>query len=75
MHNSIGEVDPGSYASLLRAVTSGDHRVFDQIQMGGTSLLVDPQAGLAFDLEGADSHAPPSGRHRLWPAANLPPSR
>jgi hypothetical protein len=57
VHNSIGEVDPGSYGSLIRAVTSGDHRVFDQIQMGGTSLLVDPQAGLAFDLEGADSHA------------------
>jgi hypothetical protein len=56
-HNSIGEVDPASYASLLRAVNTGDPGVFDQIQMGGTSLLVDPQAGLAFDLEGTDSHA------------------
>lgn len=74
VHNSIGEVDPGSYASLIRAVTSGDHRVFDQIQMGGTSLLVDPQAGLAFDLEGADSHAlaigtPPSVASREIAAA------
>lgn len=57
VHNSIGEVDSASYNSLLRAVNSGDSRMFDQIIMGGTSLLVDPQAGLAFDLEGADSHA------------------
>jgi hypothetical protein len=56
-HNSIGEVDSSSYASLIRAVNNGDHRFFDQIQMGGTSLLINPQAGLAFDLEGADSHA------------------
>jgi len=76
VHNGIGEVDPGSYASLLRAVSSGDHRVFDQIQMGGTSLLVDPQAGLAFDLEGADSHAlaigtPPSVASREIAAVAL----
>lgn len=57
VHNRIGEVDSASYASLLRAVNTGDPRVFEQIQMGGSSLLVDPQAGLAFDLEGADSHA------------------
>ena len=57
LHNSIGEADSASYASLLRAVNTGDSRMFDQIIMGGTSLLIDPQAGLAFDLEGADSHA------------------
>jgi hypothetical protein len=56
-HNTIGEVDSASYASLLRAVNTGDSRMFDQIIMGGTSLLIDPQAGLAFDLEGADSHS------------------
>ena len=56
-HLPNGEVDPASYASLLRAVNTGDPRMFDQIVMGGSSLLVDPQAGLAFDLEGADSHA------------------
>jgi hypothetical protein len=56
-HNGIGEVKASSYNSLLQAVHSGDHRAFDQIQMGGTSLLINPQAGLAFDLEGADSHA------------------
>lgn len=56
-HNGIGEVLPASYASLLRAVNNGDPRLFEQIQMGGKVPLVDPQAGLAFDLEGTDSHA------------------
>jgi hypothetical protein len=56
-HNNIGEVVPSSYASLLHAMNTGDPRAFEQIQIGGTALLVDPQAGLAFDLEGTDSHA------------------
>jgi hypothetical protein len=55
-HNTIGEVEPASYASLLRAVQNGDPQLFEQIQLGGTVPLVDPQAGLAFDLEGTDSH-------------------
>jgi hypothetical protein len=56
VHNGIGEVDSASYASFLRAVNGGDARFFDQIHMGGNTPLVDPQAGLAFDLEGTDSH-------------------
>ena len=56
VHNGIGEVDSASYASLLRAVNNGDPRLFEQIQLGGRVPLVDPQAGLAFDLEGTDSH-------------------
>ena len=55
-HNGIGEVLASSYASLLRAVNSGRSALFDQIQMGGTAPLIDPQCGLAFDLEGTDSH-------------------
>jgi hypothetical protein len=55
-HNNIGEVLPSSYASFLRAVNSGRSAFFDQIQMGGSVPLVDPQCGLAFDLEGTDSH-------------------
>jgi hypothetical protein len=55
-HNGVGEVLPSSYASFLRAVNSGQAALFDQIQMGGNTPLVDPQAGLAFDLEGVDSH-------------------
>jgi hypothetical protein len=49
-------VIPGSYASFLRAVNSGNPAEFDQIEMGGNTPLVDPQCGLAFDLEGTDSH-------------------
>jgi hypothetical protein len=56
VHNGIGEVDSASYASFLRAVNTGDPRNFEQIQLGGNTLLIDPQAGLAFDLEGTDSH-------------------
>jgi hypothetical protein len=56
VHNAIGEVDSASYASLLRALNNGDPRLFEQVQMGGRVPLVDPQAGLAFDLEGTDSH-------------------
>jgi len=56
LHNNIGEVESASYKSLLDAVNSGDPALFEQIQLGGNTLLVDPQAGLAFDLEGTDSH-------------------
>ena len=55
-HNGIGEVLPSSYASFLRAVNTGNPSAFNQIQMGGNVPLVDPQCGLAFDLEGTDSH-------------------
>jgi hypothetical protein len=56
VHDSIGEVDNASYASLLRAVNTGDPHLFEQIQLGGNAKLIDPQAGLGFDLEGTDSH-------------------
>jgi hypothetical protein len=56
MHNSIGEVEPASYQSLLNALRNGNPQLFEQIQIGGNTPLVDPQSGLAFDLEGTDSH-------------------
>jgi hypothetical protein len=55
-HNSLGEVVPAAYAALVKAATSGDPSDFDAIPVGGTAPLVDPQAGLAFDIEGTDSH-------------------
>ncbi len=55
-HNNLGEVVPNAYAALLKAASTGTSRDFDAIPMGGTTPLVDPQAGLAFDLEGTDSH-------------------
>jgi hypothetical protein len=56
-HNNLGEVDPGAYDSLVRAISTGDPQDFEHIVMGGTTRLVNPQAGLAFDMEGADSHS------------------
>src|SRR5258708_7616933 len=53
-HNSFGEVDPGVYASYLAAVKTGKRADFDALPMAGIEPLVDPQAGLAFDLETYD---------------------
>ena len=65
-HNSIGEVDPTAYQSLLNSVSSGNPQDFGRIVMGGSVKLVDPQAGLAFDMEGLDSH-----QFRMDPAPAL----
>jgi len=56
-HNGLGEVNPGAYDSLLRAVNSGDPADFDSILMGLGVKLTNPQSGLAFDMMGPDSHA------------------
>jgi hypothetical protein len=53
-HNSFGEVDPGVYASYQAAVNTGKRQDFDALVMGGTEAMVDPQAGLAYDLESYD---------------------
>ena len=60
-HDQFGEVDPDVYASYREAVRSGRRADFDALRMGGDAPLVDPQAGLAFDLEGIDvsQHAIP----------------
>ena len=56
-HDKFGVVNPGAYAKLMTAVTSGQPGDFQKIPLGGSVRFVNPQAGLAFDLEGADSHA------------------
>jgi len=55
-HDEAGEVNPFAYEALLAAVESGDPAAFEQIPMGGAAKLRNPQAGLAFDLVGPDSH-------------------
>jgi hypothetical protein len=55
-HNGLGEVDPAAYHALLRACASGSDQDFEAIPLGGSRPLRNPQAGLAFDLEGPDSH-------------------
>ena len=49
-------MDPAAYNALLAALASGDPDDFEAIPLGGVRPLRNPQAGLAFDLEGPDSH-------------------
>jgi hypothetical protein len=55
-HNAIGEVDQSAYRLLLNAARQGTAAAFEQIPLGGNTPLVNPLSGLAFDLEGTDSH-------------------
>ena len=55
-HNRFGEVDLGAYSGLIRALSTGKYSDFERIPLGGTARLVNPQASLAFDTEGVDSH-------------------
>jgi hypothetical protein len=60
-HNALGEVDPVAYDSLLGALSSEQPVDFEAIVLGCPQpteqvKLTNPQAGLAFDLEGVDSH-------------------
>jgi hypothetical protein len=59
-HNSLGIVTPAAYSALLLAMETGYPSDFDLIPKGGdwaNGKLHSPQAGLAFELEGKDSHA------------------
>jgi hypothetical protein len=51
-HDDFGEVDRAAYEKLLQVLGSGQG--FDQIPLAGERKLVNPQAGLATDLEGPD---------------------
>jgi hypothetical protein len=56
-HNALGEVDSKAYKALLSALASGRNSDFESIPLGsGGRRQTNPQAGYAFDLEGADSH-------------------
>jgi len=48
-------VVPAAYQAFLTACDTGTPSDFALIPLGGTSKLVDPQGGLAYDLEGTDS--------------------
>ena len=66
-HDLLGDPDPGSYAILLRALQSEDPADFEEIELASSTALklTNPQAGLAFDLEGPDAQAytlPPAPR-------------
>ncbi len=53
-HNAFGEVVPAAYQSLLTALSTPTQANFANIQLGGGRKLINPQAGLAKDLEGPD---------------------
>jgi hypothetical protein len=54
-HNSIGEVDLGAYDTYLAAIRSGLPADFENIILGGSTKLTNPQSGLTFALEGTDA--------------------
>ncbi len=56
-HNNDGTVVASAYAALVKAIDSGRPADFDAIPLGGTTLLTNPQSGLAFDMQGPDAHA------------------
>lgn len=55
-HNQLGEVDPGAYNDLIRALSTGDPEEFEFIPLGGAAKLVNPQAAYVYELAGPDSH-------------------
>lgn len=66
-HDALGDPDPASYGTLLRALQSRDPGDFEEILLASSTAkkLTNPQAGLAFDLEGPDAQAltqPPAPR-------------
>jgi hypothetical protein len=56
-HNDDGTVVLSAYEALAKAVNSGEPADFDAIPLCGSRLLTNPQAGLAFDMEGPDAQA------------------
>jgi len=71
-HDDLGDPEPISYGTLLRALQSEDPGDFEEIILApppatgqGPVKLTNPQAGLAFDLEAPDTQAvtmPPAPR-------------
>lgn len=55
-HNNLGEVNLSAYNSLINALSTGKPTDFENIVLGLGVKLTNPQSGLAFEMEGADSH-------------------
>jgi len=76
-HNSLGEVDPNAYYAFLAALSSGRPADFENLPMGCPDparrfKLVNPQAGLSYEMEGADAQhlaQPPAPRFSSAEAA------
>jgi hypothetical protein len=72
-HDSFGEVTVSAYNTLINALNTGNPTDFENITLGLGRKLIDPQSGLAFDLEGTDSHQLSNGSTANPPVA-FPPS-
>lgn len=57
-HTQVGEVQPSAYQSLLAALVTGTQTAIEGIERGSGAKFVNPLAGLAFQMEGEDSHCP-----------------
>src|SRR5215472_5903554 len=55
-HNRIGETNVSVYQDYLTMLSAGSQAALEELPLGGKVPLVNPLAGLAFDLEGTDSH-------------------
>lgn len=55
-HNNLGEVNLAAYQTLVEAREGFDPGNWENVKLGLGRLLTSPQAGLAMDLEGPDSH-------------------
>jgi hypothetical protein len=55
-HNAVGEAEPEAYRALIDAANRGTSKAFEKVPLGGSLKLANPLAGVAFDLEGPDSH-------------------
>ena len=53
-HDKFGETDVATYQNYLTALGAGSQAATEALTLGGTVPLVNPLAGLAFDLEGSD---------------------
>ncbi len=67
--NQFGEVNPGAFRALRRAMRRGRKSDFDAIPLAATAArgLANPQGAFRYEVTGLDSHAtrmPPSHRFR-----------
>ncbi|HSJ76070.1 MAG TPA: hypothetical protein VK899_07815, partial [Gemmatimonadales bacterium] len=77
-HDSLGDPDPKSYGTLLRALQSRDPADFEEIELSTAATsaplkLTNPQTGLTFDIEGPDPQErtiPPAPRFDSEQAAH-----
>ena len=56
-HNSLGEVNLNAFGALVTAIKTERSSAFENIPLGGTVKLANPQAAFSFQLDGADNFA------------------